>query len=638
MSMLLRGDLGGGPPVPELQRRLRWVVVVVVAAFAALIGRLWQLQVVRGDEYYAQTLSNVVHERFLPSIRGQILDRKGEPLASNRPAFNIYVTPRTFTPAVSERFTELLDLSDEEIDLLRERVNAGFKRSPTTAMPAFEDQSRDRAALIKQSSFQLPGVFVRDEPHRFYPHQDLAAHLIGYMNQMTAAEYDKYAPQGYTAAELIGRYGLERAWENYLRGKKGIERYAVNAKGQRIEGSDAADLIKGDPVIEPVAGHNLILTMDADLQRLAERAVSRHAAAAVAVVEVNTGKVLALVSKPSFEPNTMTGHLSARQYKELLENPRKPFIDKALRQHYPPGSTYKFVAAVAALEDGVIDEEERLVCPGYFHVGNERKPFRCTSSHGKVNMAEAIQHSCNVYFWKLAEQIGIDRMAEVAMDFGFGAPTGMGLNGDVPGRVPTRAGYDHFTIGFTINAATGQGDVTVTVMQLAMAYAALANGGKLYVPQVVQRIETAGGDTVVAYEPKLRRKVKMSPMTVDILRRGMRMVVNELGGTAYEYARSDQVEYAGKTGTAEVDRPDRKRKRRKDEDEETIHWQRRSHGWFAGYAPASAPEIAVVVLIEHGGQGGKVAGPVARRIIEGYFQMRRGTDQGGAAPGPAGGS
>ena len=624
--MLLRGDASAGPALPELNRRLRWVVIVVVGAFAALLGRLWQLQVVRGEQYYEQTLSNVVHERFLPSIRGQILDSNGESLAGNRPAFNIYATPRTFTKPVVERFIRLLGLSEDEQRTMYERVRAGFKRNPNRAVQVFEDQDREtRAAIVKQASFQLPGVSVRDEPYRFYPQEKLAAHLIGYMNQMTPAEVDKYGPQGYAPSELVGRYGLERAWENYLRGKKGIERYAVNAKGQRIDGEEAAQLIEGEPVVEPVAGHNLVLTIDGELQRLIEKAVRRHPAAAVALVEVETGRVRALVSHPSFEPNTMTGHLTRAEEALLLADQRKPFIDKTLRQHYPPGSTYKFVVALAALEDGVIDEEEEVSCPGFHQVGPQR--FNCTSSHGTVNMASAIQHSCNVYFWKLAEQVGIDRMAEVSRDFGFGAPTGIGLNGDVPGRVPTRAWYEErttFKIGYTINTSTGQGDVEVTVLQLAMAYAALVNGGQLFVPQVVQRIETAGGETVVEYEPKLRRQLDLQADNLAILHRGMWMVVNELGGTAFEYARSDQITFAGKTGTAEV----RGRRRRRVDVSGLDGWHpHRSHAWFAGYAPANRPEIAVVVLIEHGGVGGKIAGPVAKQVIEGYFQLakKRGT-------------
>lgn len=629
--MLIRGTAGAGPAMPELGRRLRWVIGVVALSFLALVVRLWQLQVLRGEQYYEQTLSNVVHDRFLPSIRGKILDRRGEPLADNRPAFNIYVTPNKFDEEVAERMTRLLGLSEDELHLLGERLEAGRARSARAPVLVFEDQSRERAALVKQAGFQLPGVEVRDEPYRFYPNKALAAHLIGYMNQMTGNEFVDLGPQGYEPSDLVGRYGLEREWENYLRGKKGIERYAVNARGQRISAEEAAGLIVGPTVIEPVAGHNLVLTLDAELQRIAERAVRPHPAAAVAVVEVHTGRVLVLVSKPSFEPNTMTGHLTPAEEALLNQDPRKPFIDKTLRQHYPPGSTYKFVAGLTALEDGIIDPEERLVCPGYHRVG--RQQFNCTSSHGQVNMAEAIQHSCNVYFWKLAEQVGIDRMAEVAMDFGFGAPTSLGLNGDVPGRVPTRAWYEErtsFKIGYTINTATGQGDVEVTVMQLAMAYAALANGGTLYVPQVVERIETAGGETVVPFDPKPRRQVKVSPENLAIMHQGMWMAVNELGGTVFNHARSEVVPFAGKTGTAEV----RGRRRRRKDEVELEGWHpSRSHAWFAGYAPADKPEIAIVVLVEHGGQGGKVAAPVAQQIIEGYF----GKVKDGAAGAPEGG-
>lgn len=632
--MLIRSAPGSGPPLPELSRRLRWVIAVVVLSLAALIGRLWQLQVVRGEQYYERTLSNVVHERFLPSIRGKILDRRGEPLADNRPAFNIYITPDKFDDEISERLIRLLGLSEDEIERMLERLEAGRARSGRTPVLVFEDQSRERAALIKQAGFQLPGIEVRDEPYRFYPNKALAAHLIGYMNQMTSNEFGDLGPQGYDPSDLVGRYGLEREWENYLRGKKGIERFAINARGQRIPAAEAAGLIVGPTVIEPVAGHNLVLTIDAELQRIAERALRPHAAAAVAVVEVHTGRLLALVSRPSFEPNVMTGHLTPAEEALLNQDPRKPFIDKTLRQHYPPGSTYKFVAGLAALEDGLIDPDERLSCPGYHRVG--RQQFNCSSTHDKVNMLEAIQHSCNVYFWKLAEQVGIDRMAEVAMDFGFGAPTGLGLNGDVAGRVPTRAWYEErtsFKIGYTINTATGQGDVEVTVLQLAMAYAALANGGKLYVPQVVERIATAGGETVVAFEPKLRRQVHVSPKNMDIMHRGMWMVVNELGGTVFEHARSQAIEYAGKTGTAEVRG---RRRRRKDEPEMDGWHPSRSHAWFAGYAPAQDPEIAIVVLVEHGGHGGKMAGPVAQQIIEGYFEKIEPLMAGGEPAGAAG--
>ena len=627
--MLIRNAPGSAPALPELHRRLRWVVVAVVTAFAALVGRLWQLQIVRGDEYYEEALSNVVQKRFLPSVRGRLLDRDGEPLADNRPAFNIYVTPKSFDD-VAPVLVRLLGLSEEEQELMAQRIASARERKARQLQLVLDDQGGERAALVEQASFRLAGVAVRHEPRRRYPHGDLAAHIIGYMNKMTAREADEYRQLGYQEWELIGRDGLEREWENHLRGKKGVENYVVNARGQRIEGPDADGLIEGARMVPPVGGHDVVLTLDVELQKLAEQAVRRHPAAAVAVVEVNTGRILALVSKPSFDPNIMTGHLTRAEKALMDADPRKPFLDKTLQQHYPPGSIFKFVTAIAALEDGAVGEEEVLYCPGYHEQSGQK--FKCTSSHKKQNVIEATQHSCNVYFWKLAERIGIDRMAEVARDFGFGASTGLGLNGDVSGRMPTRAWYEThttFKIGYTLNAATGQGDVEVTVLQMAMAYAALANRGALYVPQIVARVDTAAGETLFEYQPKLRRRLQVSPESFDILHRGMHRVVNELGGTAFERGHSEIVDYSGKTGTAQV-----RGKRAKKIEIEGWH-PHREHAWFAGFAPAVNPEIAIVVLIEHGGSGGKVAAPVAKVIIEKYFTKVKPAS--GADPG-AGGS
>jgi penicillin-binding protein 2 len=494
-----------------------------------------------------------------------------------------------------------------------------------------DDQSKERAALVAQAKLTLSAVEVRDSMYRYYPHERLAAHVLGYMNQLRAEELDELGGQGYDASELIGRYGLERAWEPYLRGKKGIERYVANAKGERIDDPASADLIEGPRFEAPVAGHNVVLTIDYQLQKIVERAVRHHAAASVAVVEVDSGRILALASTPSFEPNTMTGRLSQAEFSLLMSDPRKPFVDKTLRQHYPPGSTYKFVSAVAALEDGLVDEHEKIRTPTWFRVG--RRTFHGDTCDKRTNLIEALQTSCNTYFWKLAVdekyKVGIDRMAVVARDFGFGAPTGLGLNGDVAGRVPTKLWYEErgpFKVGYTVNAAVGQGDVEVTVLQLAMAYAVIANGGSLYVPQIVRRVETASGQLVKDYEPQLRRRVRASSETLAAIRRGMWRVVNDPGGTAHQYGHSEVVEYAGKTGTAQV-----RNKRREPEHVKGWH-PHRHHAWFAGFAPAVDPEIAVVVLIEHGGAGGKNAAPVARRVVEGYFKEVRKRELPGAEP------
>jgi penicillin-binding protein 2 len=607
---------GNGPALAELHRRLKWVALIGIGALVVLVGRLWQLQVMRGEGYYERTVSNVVKERYLPSVRGKILDRNGAPLADNRPAFNIYATPRQVTRQMEAELVRMLGLSDDEIAKIHERLEVGKKRDPRTAVAILEDQGRDRAALIEQALARLPGVEVHHEPYRYYPQGDLAAHLIGYMTQMTAGEVDRLGNQGYDASELVGRYGLEDKWENYLRGKKGIERYAVDARGQRLDDATASALIQGERGVPAVPGANLVLTIDAELQRLAEKAVAHVAASAVVVVEPRTGKIRALVSKPSFDPNIMTGHLTQAEETMLKQDPRKPFIDKALRMTYPPGSIFKFATAIAALEDGQAAADENMFCTGEYQLSGT--VFRCHGTHGKVDLIHAIQHSCDTYFWRLAERVGIDRIAQVATEYGLGKPTNLGLNGDAGGRIPTKDWYDrtsHYKVGFATNAAIGQGDVEVTVLQMAMAYAALANGGTLYVPQVVDRLEAHDGRVITSYDAQVAKQVKTPGDVLDTWKRGMWKVTNEPGGTAFEHGHSELVTVMGKTGTAEV------KKHHKQEDEKDLDRfnPNAAHAWFAGWAPAENPEIAIVVLAEHGGPGGGVAWPIAKQIIEGYF-------------------
>ncbi|HEU0032817.1 MAG TPA: penicillin-binding protein 2 [Kofleriaceae bacterium] len=617
--MLLRsgGSGGGGPALPELHRRLKWVALGAVAAFLLLAGRLWQLQVMRGESYYERTVSNVVKERYLPSVRGKILDKKGVPLADNRPAFNIYAIPKQVDDKTKAELSRLLALSEDERTKIDERLELGKKRDPKKPIAILEDQGRDRAAIVEQA--QLAGVEVHHEPYRYYPQGDMAAHLVGYMSQMTEDEADRLLTQGYDTSELVGRYGLEAAWENYLRGKKGIERYAVDARGQRLDDKTAATLIQGERVTGAVPGANLVLTIDADLQKLIEKVItqSRVPAAAVVVVEPKTGKLRAVVSRPSFDPNVMTGHLTRQEDAMLRSDPRKPFIDKALRGTYAPGSVFKFVTTLAALEDGQAAEDESIFCTGEYQLSGTT--FRCNGTHGKQDLVGAIQHSCNIYFWKLAERIGLDRIAETARQFGFGTPTNLGLNGDAGGRIPTKAWYEkqgRYKIGYATNAATGQGDVEVTVVQMAMAYAALANGGKLWVPQVVERVESSDGRPIASYPPKLARELKLPEDALDIWRRGMWKVTNAPGGTAFDHGYVSLVPVMGKTGTAEI-----RTKRHKEEDERDLeNWNpARSHAWFAGWAPADDPEIAIVVFVEHGGSGGRVAWPIAKQVLETYF-------------------
>ncbi|HEY4239939.1 MAG TPA: penicillin-binding protein 2 [Kofleriaceae bacterium] len=615
--MLLRTSTSsatGGAALPELHRRLKWVALTGVIAFLLLACRLWQLQIMRGESYRERTVSNVVKERYLPSVRGKILDRKGVPLADNRPAFNIYATPKLMTDAVKADLVRMLNLSDDEVAKLDERLEVGRKRDRTVPVLVLEDKGRDAAALVEQAESRLPGVEVHHEPYRFYPQGDLAAHIIGYMTQMTAGEVEKLGQTGYDASELVGRYGIEKEQEYYLRGKKGFERFAVDARGQLLDDATTEALIGENERLEPpTPGANIVLTLDAELQKLAEKAVG-HRAAALAVIEVKTGKVLAIVSKPSFDPNVMTGHLTKQEETLLYSDPRKPMFDKALKATYPPGSIFKFATALAALEDGQAAEDESMFCTGEYVLSGTT--FRCHGTHGKIDLLGAIQHSCDTYFWKLAERVGIDRISQVATEYGLGTRTSIGVNADADGRVPTKAWYEAhggYKVGFATNEAIGQGDVEVTVIQMAMAYAAIANNGTLFVPQIIERIERSDGHLIKKIEP-VSRTVKTPADALDIWKRGMWKVTNEPGGTAYIHGHSDIVTIDGKTGTAEV------MKHHRTVDEAEDRWNpKAAHAWFAGWAPADDPEIAIVVMIEHGGGGGAAAWPIAKQIFDGYF-------------------
>jgi penicillin-binding protein 2 len=549
-------------------------------------------------------------------VRGKILDRNGAPLASSRRAFNIYVVPRRFTPEVRTRLIDLLALSEAEVARMDSRAAHMVERQAGRAILVLGDQGRRRARLVARARLELGGaVEVHSDPYRDYPRGELASHLIGYMSEPSPRERAERARQGQDASELVGRYGLEEVFERSLRGKQGVERFIAGGEGARVAAAKAEALIE-EPLIEPpAAGHDVVLTLDLELQRIAERAVRSYAAAAVVVAEVETGRILALVSTPSFDPNAMTGDLAAAEHERLKSDRRLPYLDRTLEQDYPPASTFKLVTAVAGLESGMASPDEQLTCTGKRVVGD--RVLRDMGVHGTIDFLEALQHSCNVYFWTIGERVGIDRLAEVARDFGFGAPTGLGINGDVSGQLPDRAlrgpQTDDSNLVLTLNAAIGSGEVKVTVIQLAMAYAALANGGRLYAPQVVRRVQTAAGQVVEEREPILRRRVAASPTTLELIRKGMWRAVNARGGTAFA-ARKGAVELAGKTGTSESLSPPEA------EGSGQPGWNTSiAHGWFAGWAPSDRPQIVIVVLLEHGGVGGTVAGPVARAIVDGYF-------------------
>jgi len=374
--------------------------------------------------------------------------------------------------------------------------------------------------------------------------------------------------------------------------------------------------------VEAIPGKTLVLTADMKLQRIMASAMRHHPSGAIVAVEPATGRILGMYSKPTFNPASWTGRLTREEKDEVDENPYKPMMNKAVWSYFP-GSTYKIVTALAALEEGVVTSDEEFECRGYHEFG--QRIFRCwkRAGHGKVDLHAALKNSCDVWFYQVAERLGIDRLADYARDFGFGSRTGLGLNGESRGLVPTRAWHEKhssegFQYGFSLNTAVGQGDTRTTPLQMALAYAALANGGQLYYPQIVERVETADGKPLIEYAPRLRGRLRGSAEHLSLIVDGLDASVNEEGGTAWE-SRLEHVRVVGKTGTAQV----RGLNSRITVDEDS-RYRLRDHAWFVAWAPAESPEIVVVVFLEHGGSGGRHAAPVAMDVVSRYFHDVRG--------------
>lgn len=643
----------------EFRKRYKWFALVVVLAFGAVVVRLFQLQIVDGSDYEATAHENIVRRTTLPTTRGVVRDAQGRVLASSRPAYNVMVVPGRVMPssrplkrgkAASDdpdswpKIADVLRLNPDERVRIEARIRnacaddsvdqpGGGRRSPCwRSMLVREDLPRDIVAELKEHQMELPGVDVSEVFVRYYPYKTLGAHMLGYVAEldaeklgavrpqgyesMTVEERQKVNPLGYDSGDSAGATGIEHAWESYLRGQRGWEKRIVDAHGRYRTGPEADRYLDAPRRQEPIAGRDLRLTVDVELMQSIERAFRPHAAGAAVVVDVRTGRLLALYSKPDFDPNDLSGGAGKSRVREtyarLSIDPLRPMLDRTMSGAFQPGSTFKPFSAMAALEGRLIDPKETERCDGYMTFG--RRIFHCTHVHGKVDMHMALAASCNIYFFRLAETVGMDRIAKVAMDFGLGSKTGIGVNPEAPGRIPTRSWYalryrGQFRVGFTLNAAIGQGDATVTPLQLALAYAALANGGTVYSPQLVRAVETSDGAVVQDFPPRVRHKVGVRPENLALISDALYSVVNDARGTAYG-VRDPGLDVAGKTGTAQTGFV-----AAKTDDAKKAAYYSRDHAWFAAFSPSKAPEIAVVAFVEHGGAGPTVAAPLAMQII-----------------------
>lgn len=622
MAVLVqRSDVG------EFRKRYRWMVLVVLAAFLTLVGRMFQLQLLEGEVHRAQARRNIVGDLALATTRGVIRDAHGKVLAANRPSYNVYVVPGIVDMEKTwPRVAQLMGLEDAEAKELEGRIlerRTGDEKRAMQQTLLKVDVDRDVVGRIETHAAQLRGVEVAPAPVRYYPYGELGAHMLGYMREIDPETLARVDGRGYRAGDRLGAVGVERRWESYLKGQRGW-RKVLRGHNRRVTSEDLeAKYLEEPRRLEPVPGRDVSLTVDVELLRSIERAMRGQLAGAVMIIDVRTGRVLAALSKPSFDPNVVSGGTGKKAvrdtFRRLYADPLKPTLDKTISAAYPPGSTYKPFSALAALGDKLISPRMQVDCRGGYEYG--RRYFRCTGIHRHVNLHEAIVQSCNTYFYSIGERIHIDQLARVGMDFGFGTKTGVGVNPESRGRMPTRSWYTRrykgaFRGGFTLLAAIGQGASTVTVLQLALSYAALANGGTLYQPQVVRSIETSDGTIVQEFPPRVRRLVELDPDQLSMIQRGLTGVVVDRTGTAHNENLAG-VDMAGKTGTAQVSHVTPR-----GVDPDKVWYFNRDHAWFAGYAPAHSPEIAIVVLVEHGGGGGKNAVPVASRVVGDWQKLK----------------
>lgn len=604
----------------------RGLAILFVIAFGLLLGRFWYIQMFQGEHYAQLAFNNFIKRRVIAAERGQIFDIRRRPIAVNRPSYDVILTPAFFTDAEEpkeerderiRRLAQYLSMSEKETDKLIQRVDKVKPSERFAPLSVRTGITRDQLALVETNALDLHGVEVMPTSQRYYPFNELASHLIGYVNQINDEELKTLKRFGYRLGDVTGRMGIERQFEPMLRGANGLSAGVVNAKGMPQTDAESLALLSNWKDVPPISGKNIVLTVDMELQRILKHALRNYESGAIVAVDPNNGHILAMASTPTFNPNSWSGRLSRDEHILADNNPYKPMLDKALLSFFP-GSVYKVVTAAAALEEGLMLPQDTLNCPGYYEYGKQHRRFHCWkhSGHGAVTVTEAIASSCDVYFYKVGEKLGIDTLADYARLFGLGSKTGIGINNESAGVVPTREWHNKrskegFQGGFTLSTSIGQGDVKVTPLQMALSYAAIANGGTLYYPQIVDHIETADGTTIFNYPPRVRAKLPFKPETLKVIKAGLDMVVNAEIGTAYAY-RLPNVSVAGKTGSAQVIS--------KRVSSHAVDFKYRDHAWFAAFAPIEQPQIAVAVFLEHGGSGSANAGPVVMEVLEQYFR------------------
>ncbi|MCL2011964.1 MAG: penicillin-binding protein 2 [Cystobacterineae bacterium] len=620
--------------------RVRYIALgaFFMVGLLILVISLYRLMVVRHDEFLALSQDNQWKDVRIRAPRGQIRDSRGQIVVEGRPSFNVYITPTFCLECIREvlpRLAEWLRWDNAHFEKISKQIQEATGLLRYQAMMVSGDLARNELDILNARLQELPGVEIEVVPQRHYRAKALLAHLTGYMNEVTRQELEDSRQKTrierpvYAPGDFIGRTGIERAFEEELRGVDGWKKVVVNARGQVVR-DDQNNIIERREAA-PVPGNTVVLSLDLRLQAAVEQAFEKAEAGVAVVVDVKTGFLLALFSKPSFDPNLIVGRQSSRVLAELFNDPMQPMLLRATQQHYHPGSIFKPISLLAALRTEVMNEHTLVNCLGGYRLGS--RTWRChkDSGHGFVNAKSAMQKSCDTYFYRAADLMGIDAIAEEARLFGLGQPSRLGISSEAAGVMPDSAYHDSMTPGgyskgMALNTAIGQGDVNTTPLQAAMLYAAIANKGTLFQPQLVRRVESLDGRVLKEFSPKIVHHIPMTEKEYRLMVDSLSAVVNETGGTAFRY-RLSHIRVAGKTGTAQVARLGKKRLKK-----EEIPFFQRDHAWFAAFAAVDEPEIAVLVLNEHGGHGSSDAAPIAMKIIEKYFELKKLDETGLGSP------
>ncbi len=574
----------------ESEKILR-ISYIVIVLFLLLIMRLWQLQVLQGSKY--RELSEVNRLRIIPipAPRGILFDRNGIPLVKDSAYYCASIIYGEFDRSKTDLLSKVLNMPVEEI--LKKINKEGL--SPFSPLRLKQGLTFNEVAYIESRRSDFPGLIIEVEASREYIYSGIGSHLIGYLGKLNPSQSKDPAFRDVPPDAFIGQRGAEMLFDKSLRGTHGERVIEVDSIGREIR------LLNEKP---PIKGEDIRLSLDINLQKEAEEAFGERAGALVAM-KPDTGEILGLVSRPSFDPDLFAKGISYEEWIALTQDSKKPMLNRALQSQYPPGSTFKIITAIAALEEGLITPETKVECRGGINYG--RWHFGCwrEGGHGVMSLHRALVESCDVYFYEVGKRLGIDRIYDYASSFGLGKETGFQLVHERMGIIPNTKWKEEkkkqkWYLGETLNTAIGQGYVAVTPIQMAVMISAVANGGNLYRPTLMKDIT-----------PVLSGKVKARPETLEIVKRALSGVVNEPGGTGWA-AKSELASICGKTGTAQVIAM-RGGSRYQPE-------RFRDHAWFVAFAPIEKPEIALSVFVEHGGHGGGAAAPIAKRAIEGYLK------------------